>query len=85
MNSLKLVITICATIFITTGVLAHTDDESNSEIPIDSSLVEKTQVSAAQAASLFDFNTLPKARKDTTIKKDNRTSFHFIELISIYL
>ena len=85
MNTLKIVITFCAAIFITTGVLAHTNDESLNEIPIDSSQVEKTQISAAAAASLFDFNTLPKAKKDTTIKKDDRTSFHFIKLISTYL
>lgn len=85
MNSLKLVITVCATIFFTTAVMAHTTDEVENEIPIDSSLVEKTQISAAAAASLFTFSTLPKAKRDTTIKKDDRTSFHFIELISTYL
>jgi len=85
MNSFKLVITFCATIFFTTAVMAHSNDEVETDIPIDSSLVEKTQVSAAVAASLFNFNSLPKAKKDTTIKKDDRTSFHFIELISTYL
>lgn len=85
MNSLKLVITFCATIFITTGVLASTNDDSISETPIDSSLVERTKVSAAHTASLFNFNSLPISKKDSTIKKDETTSFHFIEIISTYL
>ena len=85
MNSLKLVITFCATIFITTGVMAHTNNDLSTEIPIDSSLVEKTKVSPAQTASLFNFISLPKTRKDTTSKKDDRTSLLFIEIIQSYL
>lgn len=85
MNSLKLVITFCATIFITTGVMAHASDETKTEIPVDSSLVEKTKVSAAHAASLFNFNTLPKKRKKSATKKTEVSSFHFVKLVESYL
>ena len=59
MLSLKLIITFCAAIFITTGVLAHSDDAQISDAPLDSTVDESSKVSAAQAASLFNFISLP--------------------------
>lgn len=65
MLSLKLIITFCAAIFITTGVLAHSDDAQISDAPLDSTVDESSKVSAAQAASLFNFISLPEEKKDT--------------------
>lgn len=70
MHSLRLTLTICAAIFITTGVLAHSEDIQDIESPIDSTVNESSQVSAATAVSLFNFISLTEEKKDTT-----KTSF----------
>ena len=84
MNALKIVITFCAAIFITTGVLAHSNNDCSLETPIDSSFEESPQISTAQAVSLLSFIPIMEVKKDSTELKPGSGNVHFMDLIRTF-
>lgn len=85
MNTLRLVITFCALTFITTGVLAQSEEMKLKENQMDSVIEESSKVSAAYAISLFNFISLVEEEKDSSKVVDNSNSFNFLELIHTFI
>lgn len=80
MQSLKLIISLCAAIFITTGVLAHSEDAQIIDAPLDTIQNESSKVSAAQAVSLFNFISLKEEKKDTSKTHQDDFSSSIVKL-----
>ena len=72
MKPLKLVITFCAAVFITTGVFASSNPAHSETFISDSISIENPKVSAANAVSLFNFMTIADVKKDS-----NEAHFYF--------
>lgn len=85
MNALRLVLTFCALTFITTGVLAQSEEMKLKEKQVDSICEESSKVSAAYATSLFNFISLVEEEKDSTEVVDGSKSFSFLELIQNFI
>jgi hypothetical protein len=85
MKALRLVITFCALTFITTGVLAQSEEMKLKENQMDSISEESSKVSAAYAISLFNFISLVEEEKDSTEVVDGSNSFNFLELIQNFI
>ena len=85
MSTLKLVITFCATIFITTSVLAQSEENKITEQKTEIAAPQKSQVSAAYAISLFNFISLSEEKTDTTEERSESRSSRFIDFIHIII
>ena len=85
MNTLRLVITFCALTFITTGVLAQSEEMKLKDDQMDSQIDESSKVSAAYAISLFNFISLVEEDKDSSEVVEGNKPFSFMELIQNFI
>ena len=84
MKPLKLVITFCAAVFITTGVFASSNPAHSETFISDSISIENPKVSAANAVSLFNFITIADVKKDSNEVKQGGGNIHIMALIRTF-